>query len=232
MGMNLTDVGSGVIWLSHPWGPSCPAYGGGAKIELQTAQSIARGHSSNSLRFSSSNHAGTHMDAPKHFIDSGRTIDSYSPEELCFSKPFLMDVQLDGNARHISPHHLEALSAVAKKQFQDCDILLLRTGAESYRDEERFWEDGIGLDLGLADYIRAHAPQCRAVGIDTISITAFSNRELGRSVHREFLGGAKPFFLIEDMALAKVKVLKRLMISPLRIEQGDGAPVTIMGFES
>ena len=75
---------------------------------------------------------------------------------------------------------------------------------------------------------------CRAVGIDCISITAFSDRPLGRKVHNEFLGGSHSFFLIEDMSLKHVQLgdLRAVIIAPIRIENGDGAPVSVMGFNS
>jgi arylformamidase len=220
------------IWLSHPWGPSCPAYGGGSKIEITSMGNMANGDTSNSLKFSASNHIGTHMDAPRHFITDGRSVDSYSPAELCFSSPCIFDVKLAENIRHVGITHLESQSDVAKKIFYSCDLLLIRTGAEAFRNDERYWKDGFGLGLGLADYIRQHAPLCRAIGIDTISITAFSDRILGRKVHNEFLGGGKPFFLVEDMSLKNIEnaSLKTVIVAPLRIEDGDGAPVSVMGY--
>jgi arylformamidase len=219
------------IWLSHPWGPSCPAYGGGSKIELAKHQSIGNGASSNSLRFSAGNHIGTHMDAPRHFIEHGRTVDSYSPDELTFHTPFCCTITLPEDRRHITPQDFNTLSTEDLAQFKNCDILLLRTNAETYRQEERYWKDGPGLDLGLADFIRRIAPRCRAVGIDSISITAFSDREKGRQVHREFLDGNKPIILIEDMHLSNCadQALSTVIIAPLRIESGDGAPVTVAG---
>lgn len=229
--MNV-DIASAAIWLSHPWGPSCPSYGGGSKIELSKQQCIGNGATSNSLKFTAGNHIGTHMDAPRHFIKIGRTVDSYSPVELIFSSPFLLQINLPSYRRHISPQDLESISGGDLKALQNCDILLFRTNAEAYRHEERYWKDGPGLDLGLADYIRLIAPRCRAVGIDAISITAFSDREKGRLVHREFLGGERPFILIEDMSLAGCsnKILCTVIVAPLRIESGDGAPVTVVGF--
>ena len=193
---------------------------------------MANGDTSNSLKFTSSNHIGTHMDAPRHFIADGRSVDSYSPAELCFNSPCILDVKLAENIRHVGITHLESQSDAAKKILYSCDLLLIRTGAEAFRNDERYWKDGFGLDLGLADYIRQHAPLCRAVGIDTISITAFSDRMLGRKVHNEFLGGERPFFLMEDMSLKNISMpgLKMVLVAPLRIENGDGAPVSVMGY--
>jgi arylformamidase len=221
-----------IVWLSHPWGPSCPAYGGGTRIELCVVQSIFEGASSNSLKFTASNHIGTHIDAPRHFIADGRTIDQFTPDELIYKRPFFLKVTLESSRRHISPRDFEALSPEELSSFRDCDILLLKTGAEQFRQSDRYWADGPGLDIGLADFIRNSAPKCRAVGIDSISITSFSDREKGRKVHREFLGGPQPLLLIEDMSLITLgsRVPAQVIVAPLRIESGDGSPVTVMGF--
>ncbi|MCX6126559.1 MAG: cyclase family protein [Proteobacteria bacterium] len=229
--MELISV-KNAIWLSHTWGATCPAYGGGARIQFESIGSIAGGDASNSLKFSASNHIGTHVDAPQHFVADGRAIDSYSPAELCFFKPFILDVIMEASERYVSISHLEALRGLREQKFLACDLLLIRTGAEVFRTEERYWKDGYGLDLGLADYIRLKAPNCRGIGIDTISITSFSDRPRGRLVHREFLGGDPSFLLVEDMALGKIgaQELATVIIAPLRIENGDGAPVSVMGF--
>jgi arylformamidase len=227
MNQDSSDQG---IWLSHPWGPSCPAYGGGSKIEITSMGNMANGDTSNSLKFSASNHIGTHMDAPRHFIAGGRSVDSYSPAELCFSSPCILDVKLAENIRHVGITHLESQSDAAKRKFYSCDLLLIRTGAETFRNDDRYWKDGFGLALGLADYIRQHAPLCRAIGIDCISITAFSDRPLGKQVHKEFLSGERHFFIVEDMSLKNIEnaYLKSVFVAPLRIEDGDGAPVSVM----
>ncbi|MCX6118489.1 MAG: cyclase family protein [Proteobacteria bacterium] len=226
--MNISSSDQ-TLWLSHPWGPSCPAYGNGSKIEIIVAQSMDSGASSNSLRFSSGNHIGTHMDAPKHFVKAGRSIDTYSPRELIFLSPIVLDVNLDITKRHVGVAELKGAIKHDQKEFENCDILLLRTGAESYRNLEKYWQDGPGIDVGVADFLRENAPKCRAIGIDSISITAFSDREKGRKVHRELLDHKNPIILFEDMALAKAIHLKSLVVAPLRIESADGAPVTIIG---
>lgn len=220
------------IWLSHTWGPSSPAYGDGKRILIEPATQISRGDSSNSLSFSAGNHIGSHMDAPYHFSENGRKVDSYAAEDFYFKRPILVDLTISDTSRHITEDHLVELRDRTGKQFLECDLLLFRTGLEKNRQETRYWSDGIGMGPGTADFLRKHAPQCRAIGLDTISVTAFSQRELGRQVHREFLQHDKPFILFEDLALQKADAhgLSSVVAAPLRIEGGDGAPVTVMGF--
>jgi arylformamidase len=79
----------------------------------------------------------------------------------------------------------------------------------------------------------------RAIGIDTISLTAFQNRPLGRQAHLAFLApeentnptGLKnniPILIIEDMKLSGLKKTpQEVWVSPLLIHGADGVPVTV-----
>ncbi|RYZ80474.1 MAG: hypothetical protein EOP04_25820 [Proteobacteria bacterium] len=67
-----------------------------------------------------------------------------------------------------------------------------------------------------------------AIGLDSISLTGFQNREVGRAAHKEFLAGPNPILIIEDMNLEALqgKTPSSVIVLPLRILSGDGAPCT------
>ena len=55
-----------------------------------TVSSI-RGHFSNITKWASfSNHTVSNVDVPNNFIDTGKTIEQYSLEDLIFSHPLLL----------------------------------------------------------------------------------------------------------------------------------------------
>lgn len=54
---------------------TCHVYPGDPKPQMERVQSIANGDICNLTRFSMCAHNGTHVDAPFHFIDDGKTID-------------------------------------------------------------------------------------------------------------------------------------------------------------
>ena len=221
---------SNLIWLSHTWGPSCPAYAGGARVEVTANSSLSAGDSSNSLRFSATNHIGTHMDFPLHFCAEGEQATDYSPDYFFFTNPMLVDLTPLEDERIILTKYLESFLNASNEKIRNTDILLLRTGCEAFRDQDKYWSDGTGIGSGVAEWIRKHMPKCRAVGIDAISISSFSNRPLGRKVHKEFLCHINPICLIEDMKLSGLEAdcLNWMIVLPLRIEAADAAPVTII----
>jgi kynurenine formamidase len=76
------------------------------------------------------------------------------------------------------------------------------------------------------------------IGFDFISLSSYAHRDLGREAHRAFLAELEidgdnkdPILIIEDMDLSKIKIcLSKIIVSPLRFEMADGAPVTVFGF--
>ncbi len=71
----------------------------------------------------------------------------------------------------------------------------------------------------------------RAVGFDCISISSPKHRIEGREAHCEFL--KRGIILIEDMKLGVLKKSPdRVIVSPLLIEDADGAPATVFAINS
>ena len=76
------------------------------------------------------------------------------------------------------------------------------------------------------------------IGFDFISLSSYTNRELGREAHRAFLNKSfsglnkdcsKPILIIEDMHLASLKECpNKIVVAPLRYDRSDGSPVTII----
>lgn len=59
---------------------SCKVFPGDPAPERRVLASIAEGSVCNVTAFSMCAHNGTHVDAPAHFIDGGRTVDQLPPE--------------------------------------------------------------------------------------------------------------------------------------------------------
>ena len=87
-----------------------------------------------------SNHMGTHLDAPRHFVTNGKTIDQI-PIEWCYGPGVIVDLSdaLD-DLDVFTPEMIEA-----RADIHDGDILFIHTGWSKYSflepagDEERFW---------------------------------------------------------------------------------------------
>lgn len=210
---------------SHVLSPQTRAYGNGDGLAIEVSRSIDRGDSSNSVVLKFSNHLGTHVDAPRHFIADGKSVDQYRPDEWIFSKVFVADVLVDDGGV-VDVARLES----ELKNVSDVDLLLFRTGFESKRGSESYWAASPGFDPNLCGYLQSRFPLLSAIGMDTISISSMLHRDMGRSAHRVFLSAGIRIF--EDMSLANASVgseLVRVIALPLLTENSDGAQCTIMG---
>ncbi len=215
-----------IILLSHSLSEETPLYGGEQSISIKSKTSITKGDSANTLTLNFPNHTGTHLDVPRHFFNDGNTLSDYPPEFWIFNKPQLVDIPCDENYL-ITPNDFN------NSLIANTDLLLIRTGFEQYRFQEKYWKYNPGLSSTFAHWVREEHPNVRAVGIDTISITSYQNRDDGRNAHQGFLGkndNSDPVMLIEDVSLIPITGnINQVIISPLFIENGDGAPCTIFG---
>jgi len=81
------------------------------------------------------------------------------------------------------------------------------------------------------NWVREKFKKIRILGIDSISISSWQHRNVGRQVHKKMLNPKKPILLVEDMNLSKVNkdtVFKIIYVAPLIISKSDGAPCTIL----
>jgi len=208
------------IFLSHQINRRIPVYGGGKPITFRKVKSIKNGDSCNTMFWSFPNHIGTHLDAPLHFIDNKKSISDLTPRDLIFTKVNLITLKNISPGFIITPEDL--------RNVRDCDLLLIKTCFETYRDKAIYWKNSVSLSRKLAGWLKKKCPSLRAVGINSISISNCSKRELGRQAHRAFLG--KDILLIEDMRLGDLKKNPDLVIvAPMLVEKADGSPCTVLG---
>lgn len=225
--MDQDHLPSRWIYLSYPFGPSCPAYGGGEPVSFEQTKSLANGDSCHQIRFTSSNHIGTHIDMPFHFCENGKRVLDYQAESFVFHSVALVWLSLLPGTL-ITQAHLES---ELKKAGPDLELLLIRSGAGLYRQESTYWQNGTGMAPGTASWLRSRYPSLRAIGLDSISLTSFSHRQEGRSCHKEFLCENPPLLIIEDAHLEALQNHQPQMVIalPLRLEgSADGAPCTII----
>ena len=72
-------------------------------------------------------------------------------------------------------------------------------------------------------------PNLRIFGFDSISLTGRQFRNEGKEAHRVFLV-KNNILVLEDMDLSqlvKSAVIEEIIVSPLRFQNADGAPVTV-----
>ena len=214
-----------MIYLSHQINNRTPLYGGVKGITISKSTSIREGDTANSMHLSMPNHAGTHIDLPKHFFNDGKTLSDYPASFWFFQKPQLIDVSCDDGQLIIPLEIIPNLN-------NDTDVLLIRSGYEKYRQNTRYWAKNPGISVELAMALRSNFPSLRAVGMDFISVTSRLHREEGRRAHRKLLGDeykTEPIVLIEDISLINyTHDINKIIVCPLMIQDADGAPCTII----
>lgn len=214
--------------LSHTLCQNTPSYGNRDKVIIRVNSSIRAGETANSsCLILSNNHIGTHIDVPRHFaIDGKRTID-YPISDYIFDKCQLIDI----------PKSDACLIGIEEvKNFQidtEVELLMIRTGYEKFRSQDKYWNDNPGLSPDLAGYFRNNYPHLRCVGFDFISLTSWKFRQEGRQAHKAFLApenGEREIWVIEDMSLENAfnNNLGRVFVAPLMVEDGNGTAVTVI----
>lgn len=210
--------------LSHPLALTTPGYGGQPGFQRETTSCIDHGKSSNSERWQLNNHIGTHVDCPYHFSNAGKKITDYQTNDWFFQSPFMVTIQALEN-------QLITIEDLKVDIPLDADCFLIKTGFELHRDEKLFWNNNPGLSPELGKWLRENRPAIKIVGFDFISLTAYQHRDAGRLSHRTFLSPDEKhdgIRIIEDMKLSALQTSPRLvLVSPLIVEQADGAPVTV-----
>ena len=165
-----------VQYLSHPLSEDTPSYGNRDKVILETKSSISEGDTSNTTDFRlTNNHIGTHIDVPKHFYDSGSTLTDVSPEDWIFNSVNLIDIPCE-NGRLIEKDDFESI-----RIKENVDFLIIRTGFEKMRKEDKYWNAYPGISEETCEYLRENFKQLRAVGFDFISLTSPLFKELRKS---------------------------------------------------
>ena len=215
--------------LSYSLSRRTPLYDKKANIDILRSKEIKKGDSCNTFIMKLPNHSGTHVDAPRHFLSSGRSICDYSLKELIFNKPFIFNCPKDLN------QPIEADDLINIKKNRDFDLLLIRTGFYHYRkNNDIYCNKNPYLSPEAAFWLRNNCPRLRAIGIDCISIASHLHREAGRRSHKILLqrnGFNGPAALIlEDMCIPRrIKKLAQVIVAPFFIEGVDSAPCTIIG---
>jgi arylformamidase len=223
------DRGRTYLYLSHVLSSRSPVYPGNLQLKIKPQFSFAKGDSFNQCDFEMCNHIGTHVDLPRHFNPNGKAAEQMEPAEWVFQQPVLLDIPKKDNEL-IGSADLQPLAG----RLQECDLVLIRTGFEEFRnDGGRYTTANPSLAVSAAEYIIQHHSQIRAIGLDVISAGNVGRVDEAVAVHRLLLGYPKPggrfVLIIEDMALRQCPaILEQIIALPLLIEGLDGAPCTVL----
>lgn len=205
-----------VIDLSHTINGNMSTYTKDEKFEDYDIASIEKdGYNEKLLKLCT--HTGTHIDAPSHMINKGKTIDEFNINDF-IGVALIIDVS---NLKKIDLENLIAY----KEKINNCDFIILKTGWDKYWGSSEYLQGFPTLTEQAARWICSF--NIRGVGTDTISIDAFDSIDF--EVHNTIL--SRGIMIIENMT--NLNELKEeeftLVATPLKIENGDASPIRAIG---
>lgn len=215
--------------LSYPLNKNTPTYGDRNRVVLAKTSNISAGDPANDTYLSMTVHSGTHVDMPCHFYAEGQSWSDFNIDFWHFRNPLFVEIEPVGKV--ISAELLDELDKIESKV--NADILVVKTGFCHNRDDKKAIMTNYGFDPDVAAYIRDKMPNVRVFGFDSLSVSSFTNREVGRIAHKGFLNPKNPILLLEDMDLRDCSAdtqFDSLIIAPLFIDECDAMPCTVFGF--
>jgi kynurenine formamidase len=201
-----------------------PIYPGDPQPCFEPSSTIERDNY-NVTRIIMGSHSSTHVDAQKHFMMYGNSIDM-EPLSKFLGESIVVDLSEKRNiGEGITCSDLEAYS----KGIKNDDILLIYTGTSEYwMKDQNIKYNFTYLEPSAAQWIVDHHIKC--VGMDTFSVEKYGSKE-GLS-HKILLSSSVG--IIENLN-SNLKNLsgKRvfLVCLPLLLEGVDGSPTRTIAFD-
>jgi arylformamidase len=199
--------------VSVPLVAGMPAYPGNPDFELQPVKRIADGGSSNVSRLILGTHTGTHVDAPKHFIDDGLTVDALSLDLLI------------GRARVVEISKRGGIGAeeLAEAGLREDLRVLLKTSNSALWNDTHFHQDYAYISEEGARYLVEQG--VKVIGVDYLSVEQY--KKAGAPAHRALL--SQGIVIIEGLNLSEAEPgMYEMYCLPLRIAGGDGGPARVI----
>lgn len=169
-------------------------------------------------------HVGTHIDAPNHVIQDGKSLDQFLPEK--FTGPAMV-INCVGR-KDIDLAFLKQF----ERQLMTCDFILLYTGWQHKWKTDGYFEDCPVLTSESANWLLKF--NLKGVGLDAFSVDPVIEAEKVSPetlpFHHLFLG--KEILLIENLTNLDLLPSSPFLFQcfPLRIEKADGSPVRALAF--
>lgn len=194
-----------------------PVYPGDPQPSFERAKTIAKnGVNISDLKLGS--HTGTHVDAPLHFVEGGKSVDQLPVNQL-IGEALVVDFSFKKMGEGITASDLK--KALDEKELNDGEIIICFTGCSDHWGDPKVNSNFTYLTGEGAKYLVSR--KVRAVGIDFLSIEQFHSST--HETHKELLRNG--VFIVESLS----KDLKRFlgewilfMALPIKFKDGDGAP--------
>jgi arylformamidase len=202
-----------LIDVSVPLDARLPTYPNNTPFTLEPVKRIARGDTSNVSTLHMSAHAGTHVDAPRHYFDERPGTESL-PLELLMGRTRVIEI--------------DSRTGVAADDLRAFDLsddirVLIKTHNSQLWGSPAFHADYVGVTESGAKHLVERG--VKVVGVDYLTVEVFKNP--GAPAHHVLLGAGT--IVIEGLDLRDVDPgVYEMFCLPLRVVGSDGAPARVV----
>lgn len=199
--------------ISLTLSPDLPDWPGDPGIIVERVEKIEEGATANVSQLSMSVHAGTHVDAPFHFLGGEAPTVEQLPLNLLIGRAYVLHV----------PDEVDLIGAATLQQAgvpPRTRRLLLKTRNSALwtHAEKKFHTDFVALSADGAQYLVDRG--IKLVGVDYLSVAPF---EQAAPTHEILLRAG--IVVLEGLDLSQVSRGRyTLYCLPLKIAGADGAP--------
>ncbi len=197
-----------VIDISWPISSATTAYKDKQTIKLEPSKIFEKDNARETI-ITLSSHTGTHVDAPAHFLQDGKTIDQMVPSR--FVGPCTI-LDMTGISEQITRDDL------ITQTINMGDIILIKTANSALSSTDKFMPNFVYLETSGARYLAEK--KIKAVGIDYLSI---ERNQPDHATHTTCMHA--DIAIIEGLRLQHVQPGNYLFVClPLPLVGLDGAP--------
>jgi arylformamidase len=200
--------------------PSLPTWPGDPALELKLIESMDKGAHANVTHLSAAVHLGTHVDAPHHFLNDGRTVEQL-PLDVLVGPCYV--TQLPDGVEDITAEVLDRSEITSEMKR-----VLFGTRNSHYwaNGESAFQTDFVAISEDGAEWLVEHGVQL--VGVDYLSVAPY-----GESVPTHTVLLKAGVVVVEGLNLSRiVRGFYDLYCLPLKIAGSDGAPARAILIQS
>lgn len=192
-----------------------PVWPGDTQPKLVRTGSIDNGDNANTSELTLSVHTGTHVDAPDHFLNNGKTIEQL-PIDMLMGRAYVL--------------HLPDVKLITASILEAADIpprtrrLLFKTRNSEYwaKGVKEFQTNFVGLSEDAAQLLVDR--NVRLVGVDYLSVAPYKQ---SKPTHRLLLEAG--VIVLEGLNLSQVSQGRyTLTCLPLKLGGSDGAPARVI----
>ena len=210
-----TKTGSNWIDITVPLKEGMAIWPGDVTIKIERRRSMDRGDAANNSAISLGVHTGTHMDAPKHFIKDGRSIDKL-PLETSVGPARVIEIK---DKISIKPEELKQHNIKKGER-----ILFKTVNSPRCWQTDAFVNDFVFVTRDAAQFLVDAG--VILIGVDYLSVGSPLDPEktMRPDTHQILLGAG--LYLIEGLNLTAVKAGNyNLICLPLKLMDAEGCPV-------